>query len=250
VASPQKENGYTTIANELFEALARTRISGEARQVLDVIFRKTYGFNKKKDFVALSQFCECTGLTKQSASRALKKLIEMGIVDKKDKGSPVAGNAYEIIKDYEKWKPLSKKITVDKKDKAVDKKDKESRQKSGIQKKERNYTKDIGAEAQKKKKKFNPLGAEILKGFEGVDSKNKTYYKNTTQREACDFLLSEYGLERVLKAVKLLPKINEQNLYIAQITTPYELKLNWVKLGNAVRKKAAEQQEKLAKVIW
>jgi len=33
MASPQLENGYTRIANELMEALARIRIPGEARQV-------------------------------------------------------------------------------------------------------------------------------------------------------------------------------------------------------------------------
>lgn len=48
MANPQCENGFTKIANELMEALAKIRIPGEARQVLDVIFRQTYGWNKKR----------------------------------------------------------------------------------------------------------------------------------------------------------------------------------------------------------
>jgi phage replication O-like protein O len=49
IESPQKEHGYTPIANEIYDAFVRTRISGEARQVLDCIIRKTYGYNKKED---------------------------------------------------------------------------------------------------------------------------------------------------------------------------------------------------------
>jgi hypothetical protein len=56
---------------------------------------------------------------------------------------------------------------------------------------------------------FNPLGVEILKAFTVVDPTNKTYYSNTTQRAACDFLLSEYGLDNVLKRIGVLPKINK-----------------------------------------
>jgi hypothetical protein len=85
------------------------------------------------------------------------------------------------------------------------------------------------------KKSFNPLGAEILKAFEEIDPKNKTYYANKTQRGACDFLLEEYGMEKILKAVAILPQINQRKLYIRQITTPYELKENWVKIGNALK---------------
>ena len=86
-----------------------------------------------------------------------------------------------------------------------------------------------------KSPKYNPLGSEIIKAFEEVDPKNKTYYGNKTQRASCDFLLSEYGIENVLKAIKILPQINQKKLYIKQITTPFELKENWVKIGNAIR---------------
>lgn len=94
---------------------------------------------------------------------------------------------------------------------------------------------------------FTPLGAELLKAFgESVDPKNKTYYSNTTQRGACDFLIAEYGYERVLGAVKALPQINQQKLYLRQITTPYELKENWVKIVNAFAQKKNDTKYKVA----
>lgn len=92
-------------------------------------------------------------------------------------------------------------------------------------------------------KKYSAEGAEVLKAFETVDPKNKTYYGNKTQRAACDFLISEYGLEKVLSAVAMLPQINQQKLYIKQITTPWELKEGWVKIGNALRQLKDNQRE-------
>jgi phage replication O-like protein O len=62
--SPQLENGYTRIANELLDALIRYRIPGEERQVLDVIIRKTYAYGKKEDRISLSQFHDMTRIKK------------------------------------------------------------------------------------------------------------------------------------------------------------------------------------------
>ena len=77
--------------------------------------------------------------------------------------------------------------------------------------------------------------SEIIKAFEEVDPKNKTFYGNTTQRRACDFLLQEYGLDRVLQVIKVLPQINQKKLYVGQITTHFELKEKWVKVANALK---------------
>ena len=57
MAMPQVENGYTRIANELLEALAKIRIPGEARQVFDVIMRKTYGFRKSDPIALIRSHC-------------------------------------------------------------------------------------------------------------------------------------------------------------------------------------------------
>ena len=115
MASPQKENGYTAIANEIMEALAIMRIPGEARQVLDVLLRKTYGWNKKEDEISLSQFRKTTGLLSPNIIRARKKLLKMNVITviKRDNSKIPT---YRLQKDYTKWKPLSKKIIVIQKD--------------------------------------------------------------------------------------------------------------------------------------
>jgi len=108
LALPQKENGYVAIANKIMEALANIRIPGEARQVLDVIFRKTYGWNKKEDRISLSQFRKMTGLKDHYIIRSRRRLISMNLITtKKDKGGAVI---YRFQKDYTKWKPLPKMV--------------------------------------------------------------------------------------------------------------------------------------------
>jgi hypothetical protein len=94
-----------------------------------------------------------------------------------------------------------------------------------------------------KKVNYNPLGADIIKAFEEVDPKNKTYYGNKTQRSACDFLLKEYGLDETLKRVSILTKTNKLQ-YFPSITTPNELKERWVKLQDAVDRKRSETKTK------
>jgi len=113
VANPQLENGYIKIATEIMEALTKYRIPGEQMQCLLFIIRKTYGWNKKEDSIALIQFVDATGINMPNVCRALKGLIDKNIIIKKDNR---AITKYLFNKRYKTWKPLSKKITVIKKD--------------------------------------------------------------------------------------------------------------------------------------
>lgn len=114
MASPQLENGYTKISNEIMEALGRFRIPGEARQMLDVIIRKTYGFNKTQDQISTTQFMQATGLKRFIIHRARKRLLLSNLITvSKNDNSQIL--SYSFQKDYEKWILLSKMLTVSKK---------------------------------------------------------------------------------------------------------------------------------------
>ena len=115
MASPQTENGYTKIANEIMEALARNRLSGQERQIVDVVLRKTYGFNKKEDVISMGQFSKLTGINRPLVARLLKSLLHKMILRVTQKDN-TKGNSYIFQKDFEKWKVLHKKITVTQKD--------------------------------------------------------------------------------------------------------------------------------------
>ena len=123
MANPQCENGYTRIANEILEALARIRIPGEARQVFDTVLRKTYGFGKKEDSISLSQFVLSTSLLKNHICDSIKKLKQMNLIT--EKGNEY-GNIFSINKDFQLWKPLPKKVMLPKKVISVTEKGNES----------------------------------------------------------------------------------------------------------------------------
>lgn len=109
--NPQKEHGHVDLANEIVEAFARFRISGQEMQCLWVVLRKTYGWQKKVDKISLSQFSNLTGMARPLVARAIKKLVSKQILDViKTDNSNI--NSYWFIKHYSKWKVLSKKLGV------------------------------------------------------------------------------------------------------------------------------------------
>lgn len=121
MANPQIKDGYIKIVNSISWAFEKIRISGEEYQCLWVILNMTYGWNKKTRPISLKQFTVRTGIKKPNIIRALQKLINKNlIVIKKDNKKTVS---YGLNKNYETWKPLSKKITLSKKKKNVGKKD-------------------------------------------------------------------------------------------------------------------------------
>lgn len=102
MANPQAEDGHVDIANQIVEALARTRLSGEEIQCLWVIFRKTYGWKKTEDIISLSQFTEMTGLKKQHVHRALLKLSSKKVIAITKNGDRHP-NMIRFIKDFDIW---------------------------------------------------------------------------------------------------------------------------------------------------
>lgn len=73
-------NPFTAIPNHVIEALARTRIAGTQRQVLDVIFRKTFGYGKERDTISASMIAEETGLSRNNVHRAINDLADRRII--------------------------------------------------------------------------------------------------------------------------------------------------------------------------
>ena len=104
MANPQKENGYVPIANEIIEALAKFRINGESWQVLLVVLRKTYGWNKKDDEISLTQFQQMTGLKRPNVVRSIKWLVSRKILHSIKEDTSYA-TKYKFNKNFETWKP-------------------------------------------------------------------------------------------------------------------------------------------------
>ena len=103
--SPQLENGFTRLANEIIEALMRTNLSAYQTRILWAIWRETYGYHKKQDWISHTQLVKMTGLRKQHVYRTLRELLQRNIVTK-------AGYYVGFNKNYTQWRELPKRVTV------------------------------------------------------------------------------------------------------------------------------------------
>jgi len=109
MGNPQKENGFTPIANEIMEALARAKISGRDFNVLLFVIRKTYGFNKKVDFIALSQIAKHCFISKIRASQVMTRLVLMNLLTVKENINGI-GKSYLFNKHYEQWSTVKENL--------------------------------------------------------------------------------------------------------------------------------------------
>lgn len=101
----QVENGnYTRIHNEILEILAKVRLSPLEFALLMVIFRKTYGYQKKNDVISISQFCEITGASRTGVIEALNNLVRLKIIYREPIGQMYY---YGFNKYYDQWLPES-----------------------------------------------------------------------------------------------------------------------------------------------
>lgn len=109
MASPQKENGYTPIANELLEAFLLYKFpknTGDAPRLLWLfIARKTFGFSKKEDCISLTQFEKNTNIRRGTIVHWLNYLVQAKLLVRANEPTK-NGFAYTINKDYDTWLPL------------------------------------------------------------------------------------------------------------------------------------------------
>lgn len=101
MGKPQTEDGYTRIANELFDQIILAKITGRQLRVLLAIIRKTYGFNKKSDEIGLSQLRDMTGMDRSNVGKAVNELVSCNILVVSGGSS---ARTISINKAYRTWK--------------------------------------------------------------------------------------------------------------------------------------------------
>lgn len=255
MASPQLENGYTKIANEIFEALATVKMSGSEWQYVMCIFRKVYGFNKKEDWISNSQIVEMTTMEKERVSEAKTRLLARKIII--EYGGKVA-----FQKDYQLWKELRKNVTgvTEKRNKLLrnsvhTKETKETIQKKyskrGLQVNKKNMfnTKsddylegeidlDTGdlTPAEKPKTKKYPNAKPVFNIFKEVLGRYpKNWDVNKTQLRCAENLSTERGLVQIKKALLSYQERKDEK-FCPQIHSPYDLDSKWTNLYKFVNK--------------
>ncbi len=103
VASPQLENGYTPIANELLEAVYSADLNATQLKIVLFIMRYTYGFSRKQHTLSVSFIANGTGISRRYITSELQKLIDANIVKIIETQVGTRARTLQINKHYKEW---------------------------------------------------------------------------------------------------------------------------------------------------
>lgn len=246
MASPQKENGHTQIANELLEAFAKVDLKGTQFAMIFAIMRKTYGFHKKHDAISIEQFMEMMKMSRRAIIYNLQELEAKNIVfvKRSRNGEKNAVNIISLNKDYDSWL-ITESAPQVKKNRSSAKLRKQNRSVSSAKpdelvvqnpdEKVKSFapTKETIQKKTKDNSKTDVLQGEqwnlLVDSFKDVNPFYEDFYRNRTERAALSTLAEKIGFEKLLATVQHLAEI-VQLPYAPKITKPTELKRDFGKL--------------------
>ncbi len=103
MANPQKENGYTAIANEIFKQICKLKLNGTQHRLIMAIWRATYGFKKKEHELSLSYLATYINSHCNVIGRELKNLQKMQIIKIVDNPIKNHSRLLSFNKNYDEW---------------------------------------------------------------------------------------------------------------------------------------------------
>lgn len=257
MASPQKENGYTQIANQLLEALMRAPLRGSEFAMINAIMRKTYGFHKKSDSISIDQLVSMLKLSRRAVIYNLQDLEAKNIIfiKRAKTGEKNLVNVISINKDYDTWLVYESAPQVRKNRGSAKLRKRERGSAKPRQKVVQNLVKDLPSfaptkETVTKKSTKETIATPSVAGeinqlidcFKEVNPSYRLFYSNKTQRASLLRLCELHGAEQVRGVISILSETNKIP-YVPQVTTPYQLEQKWASLANALIKKKQELQK-------
>lgn len=104
------DNGYTKIPNDVLDAILTHGFNYTQLMIILYVLRKTAGWNKKKDSIAVSKIARDSGKQRTYISRVVSELEEMAVlkVERPRNGVPPKIS----INSPKQWKPVSSSIHV------------------------------------------------------------------------------------------------------------------------------------------
>jgi len=118
--SPQLEQGYTRIADAILEKVAKTKLNGTQFRILMIVWRSTYGWQKKDHELSLSYLVKATEINKRQIQRELNNMIELGILTEVKAPTFNTSRVIGFNKNYVKSTQVSRRDTGDVLDTSTD----------------------------------------------------------------------------------------------------------------------------------
>lgn len=212
---------FTQIPNLFLDELMHD-LNGSELKVLLYIMRRTYGFQKQSDRISISQICsgikkkdgdeldKGTGLSKQGVVNALNGIEAKTDILESIKGSGVQASFFRINLSGQKSRLVKKVDQSGQKSRplVVKKVDTQKKEKESIQKKDMATGSQVNS---------------LIDSFKEINPIYEQWFKNTTQRNACENLLTLMEYEKLLSLVQKVLPVTNRRQYAPTITTPLQL---------------------------
>lgn len=104
MASPQLENGYTAISNEILEQLCKLPLNGSQFRIVFAVFRFTYGYKRKDASLSDSFLCQYISMESKQFRRELARLIDFNIIQVVSPATRKLSKVIRFNKDWHNWK--------------------------------------------------------------------------------------------------------------------------------------------------
>lgn len=99
-----KQEPFTKIPDAALKRMWQLNLQQYESRILYVIFKKTWGWNKERDWIAQSQMAELTGIARTHVCRTVKQLEMRRIIIRE-------GRYTKINEQYDEWMELPHRVT-------------------------------------------------------------------------------------------------------------------------------------------
>lgn len=103
MANPQKENGYTPIANELLEAICKAKLNATQKSIILAVCRFTYGFSRVSCIMSISFVAQAVNLSIRQVSKEMLKLIDQKVIFVVQESTKTKAREIMLNKNYDDW---------------------------------------------------------------------------------------------------------------------------------------------------
>jgi phage replication O-like protein O len=108
MASPQLENGYTPIANEILDKIACLPLNGTQFRIVTVVWRYTYGFSRKEHDLSEKFIANATDIHHKQIQREINTLIQYNLLFVVREATFKSSRVIAFNKDYDSWQVAKK----------------------------------------------------------------------------------------------------------------------------------------------
>jgi len=103
MASPQKENGFTSIANELLVKIYQSSFSLRELRIILAVMRFTYGFQRKSAQLSISFLSQATKIPLRHVQFTVKNLISKNVLIVVNEFRGLHSRKIKLNKNYDCW---------------------------------------------------------------------------------------------------------------------------------------------------